>query len=365
MTAYSIAPGGGGRDSMDSYADYARAQKARGITDANTAAVNRANSEPEGEAAGKVETLAWGKDGFTFGDVLDIINPLQHIPVVSDIYRALTGDEIAPAARLMGGGLLGGVPGLAVAAVNTAVQEVAGQDLGEMAIASLFGDQDTGLGEVAETAIASAAPIAPAAEPARTKPVALQFASAQPPTTQPATTQPAVALGAAAGSSAPEPAASGGINFFNMNARPAPAAAHAASPGAIQNSMFTPLAGMPDSVVAAQAAQQAAQQAALAKPVTSAAKAPTASPAPAPMVTNLALANQTVEPKPGAIKSRQVQPAPQPGNPVFADNGLTPEQQQKANRAALLAAARDLRKAFQSHSAYKTDERVKTLQDGQ
>ena len=50
---------------------------------------------------------AWGEDGFTFGDLLDLINPLQHLPVISTLYRKLTGDEIAPAPRLLGGGLFG------------------------------------------------------------------------------------------------------------------------------------------------------------------------------------------------------------------------------------------------------------------
>ena len=36
----------------------------------------------------------WGEDGLQFGDVLDSINPLQHIPLVSSLYREITGDQI-------------------------------------------------------------------------------------------------------------------------------------------------------------------------------------------------------------------------------------------------------------------------------
>ena len=128
MTLENIAPSGGG-EPFDRYADYARAMKTRDQNSANSV---------KPEVAEGAETMAWGEDGFTFGDILDVINPLQHIPIVSDIYRAITGDQIAPAARMLGGGLLGGIPGLAIAAVNTALQEVTGQDAGEMAIASLF-----------------------------------------------------------------------------------------------------------------------------------------------------------------------------------------------------------------------------------
>ncbi|MBT5663730.1 MAG: hypothetical protein HOJ06_00205, partial [Rhodospirillaceae bacterium] len=48
------------------------------------------------------QSAFFGEDGLTFGDVLDIINPLQHIPVVSTLYRELTGDEISPGARMAG-----------------------------------------------------------------------------------------------------------------------------------------------------------------------------------------------------------------------------------------------------------------------
>ena len=41
------------------------------------------------------ELSLWGEDGFDFWDVLDVINPLQHIPFVNTLYREMTGDETA------------------------------------------------------------------------------------------------------------------------------------------------------------------------------------------------------------------------------------------------------------------------------
>ncbi len=79
----------------------------------------------------------FGKDGFTFGDFLDIINPLQHIPIVSSVYRAMTGDKIDPGARLVGGGLFGGPIGLAASIVSGIVEESTGKDPGEHALAAL------------------------------------------------------------------------------------------------------------------------------------------------------------------------------------------------------------------------------------
>jgi len=85
----------------------------------------------------------FGDDGFGFDDLLDLINPLQHIPIVSTAYRALTGDDIAPGARLMGGALFGGPIGLASAVVSTAVESATGKDIGESVLALFSGDDDT------------------------------------------------------------------------------------------------------------------------------------------------------------------------------------------------------------------------------
>lgn len=77
----------------------------------------------------------FGQDGLTFGDLVDIINPLQHIPVISTIYRALTDDQIEPGSRLAGGALFGGGIGFASALFNTVLENATGQDIGEHALA--------------------------------------------------------------------------------------------------------------------------------------------------------------------------------------------------------------------------------------
>jgi hypothetical protein len=45
--------------------------------------------------------------GFGFKDFLDVINPLQHIPGISELYRAISGDEISDGARYSGNALYG------------------------------------------------------------------------------------------------------------------------------------------------------------------------------------------------------------------------------------------------------------------
>lgn len=95
---------------------------------------NPAPATPE-DGEGDDSMSMWGEDGFDFWDVLDIINPLQHIPIVSSIYRELTGDEIATAPRLAGGLLFGGPIGLAASGINVAIKGFTGSDMGEHAIA--------------------------------------------------------------------------------------------------------------------------------------------------------------------------------------------------------------------------------------
>lgn len=84
----------------------------------------------------------FGKDGFSFRDLLDIINPLQHIPGVSTIYRKVTGDTLDALPRLAGGTLFGGIAGAVSAVVNLAVKAASGRDIGANALAFL----DNGLG---------------------------------------------------------------------------------------------------------------------------------------------------------------------------------------------------------------------------
>lgn len=60
----------------------------------------------------------FGDDGFNFKDVLDLINPLHHIPIVGAVYRSLSNDKIAPAIKLAGGALFGGAAGAGLAAIG-------------------------------------------------------------------------------------------------------------------------------------------------------------------------------------------------------------------------------------------------------
>jgi len=77
-----------------------------------------------------------GENGLDFGDVLDAVNPLHHLPVIGSIYRALSGDTLAPAPRVAGGTLYGGPLGFAASLANVAVEGVTGNDIGANVLAS-------------------------------------------------------------------------------------------------------------------------------------------------------------------------------------------------------------------------------------
>ena len=81
------------------------------------------------------------KTSFTVRDFIDIINPLQHIPIVGTLYRNITHDEIKAPSRILGGGLFGGIVGAVAGLVNTISDKITGKDIGEHAL-TLLQDND-------------------------------------------------------------------------------------------------------------------------------------------------------------------------------------------------------------------------------
>ncbi len=90
-------------------------------------------------APAKVFSL-WQSASFEFGDFLDIVNPLQHIPIVATIYRNLTDDRIGMAPRVIGGALWGRVTGLVTGVINSLVEWFTGKDIGDHIYAKIWGE---------------------------------------------------------------------------------------------------------------------------------------------------------------------------------------------------------------------------------
>ena len=149
----------------------------------------------------------FGADGFTFRDFLDVINPLHHLPVIGTLYRAITDDEIAPAPRVIGGALFGGIAGFVAGLVNAVVEDETGSDLGEKALALIgVGGDTTALAQNTAAAGPAADKIAPATDAVTTEssalPAAASGAAVQPIVAATATSAPEK-LGAIGGAGAP------------------------------------------------------------------------------------------------------------------------------------------------------------------
>ena len=74
------------------------------------------------------------KQELGFGDLLDALNPLQHLPIVGMVYRELTGDIPHPAARVIGGAIFGGASGMFSGVLNAIVEQETGKDLAQLAL---------------------------------------------------------------------------------------------------------------------------------------------------------------------------------------------------------------------------------------
>lgn len=77
--------------------------------------------------------------GFSFDDFLDMINPLQHLPVISTLYREMTGDEMGPASRIVGGAIYGGPVGAGISVAEAVIEQATGDDVGGHIMALLQG----------------------------------------------------------------------------------------------------------------------------------------------------------------------------------------------------------------------------------
>ena len=90
--------------------------------------------EPYGSAYQTTESET-DIEEFTFGDLIDMANPLHHIPLVNLAYREITGDTIKPIGNIVGGAIFGGGLGAAAGVVSAIIQVETGKDIGDHAVA--------------------------------------------------------------------------------------------------------------------------------------------------------------------------------------------------------------------------------------
>jgi hypothetical protein len=142
--------------------------------------VAQTSSSPAGVSPQSIEVAAPAEHHFSFHELLSELNPLQYVPVVGTIYRAVTGDTIPESAREVGSlvfsGLTGGPIGIATNVATLALERATGidlEDVGRDVLASLgIGGHDAGAVAVAaaQPAASPAAPATPSPAPAAWSP---------------------------------------------------------------------------------------------------------------------------------------------------------------------------------------------------
>ncbi len=217
------------------------------LADAKVKAAGKDAESPGQEQQPDGDTFSFtlfGDDGFDFFDILDIVNPLQHIPILSALYRRLTGDEIAAAPRVLGGAVFGGPIGAIASLVNVFIQSITGKDMGEHVLAMFTGapadKQIAAAAEPPQSAFAAGAAAASGASPLSVVPVtraplpplpgsAVPLHAAIAPSPPPPR-RAAPDLGALGQVAAPRPLADDTVAPFQAAVAPPPAAALVAAP---------------------------------------------------------------------------------------------------------------------------------------
>lgn len=71
-----------------------------------------------------LKKLSFGKDGLEANDGFDTVNVLNHVPVVSELYKNASGHDISGISKLAGGYLYGGPTGLVFSALELTTQSL-------------------------------------------------------------------------------------------------------------------------------------------------------------------------------------------------------------------------------------------------
>lgn len=90
------------------------------------------------------EVIISKDESFGFFDLLDMINPLQHIPLLNIAYQKITGDTIKPISRIIGGAVFGGAMGAASGLITAAIQDGTGKTPLDNAISLISNDDSDG-----------------------------------------------------------------------------------------------------------------------------------------------------------------------------------------------------------------------------
>ncbi|MEX2642659.1 MAG: hypothetical protein WD270_04355 [Acetobacterales bacterium] len=172
------------------------------LMDADFGSARAPRTGAPGAAAARTGGKSGGGDesgSLGFLDLLDVVNPLQHIPGVSTLYREITGDEIKAPARVLGGAIYLGPIGFIASAFNAALEAVSGRDIGETVLAVFRPEEGNAKPEVRVAASGGTDSPAGAAGAVSAPSPSLALAASAPAPVSAGTRQPALFLAAARG----------------------------------------------------------------------------------------------------------------------------------------------------------------------
>jgi len=89
--------------------------------------------------AAKADSGVKDEEGF-FGHLLDVVNPLQHLPIIGTIYRAITGDKMGPVEKIAGDTLYGGMWGAISSIADVVFEGITGKSFEDTALALFKSD---------------------------------------------------------------------------------------------------------------------------------------------------------------------------------------------------------------------------------
>jgi hypothetical protein len=117
-----------------------------------------ANGTPSSSAA----TSSFGS--LSFGDIVDALNPLQHIPIVSGALRAASGSTISPVSEIAGDALYGTLTGSAAVSIASSVGDVAvtqmtGKSIGQNVLSAINSLTSPSSSTAASTPLVADSPI--------------------------------------------------------------------------------------------------------------------------------------------------------------------------------------------------------------
>lgn len=99
-------------------------------------------SMPVTTAPSSAEQPAEQHEGF-FHHLLDVVNPLQHLPIIGTIYRAITGEKLDAVEKIAGDTLYGGLWGAVSSIADVAFEGLTGKSFEDTAIALFKSDDKT------------------------------------------------------------------------------------------------------------------------------------------------------------------------------------------------------------------------------